>query len=306
MKLAGYVDLVITAKATAGFSGAELAAVINEAAILAAMKNKDAVDMDDLEEARDRVRWGREKRSRAIEEEDKRITAYHEAGHAIVSLLTPDQDPLHKVTIVSRGRALGVTMSLPEKDDYNHWRQKLLGRIAVCFGGRVAEDIVFGDVSAGGQNDIEQATNLARVMVCELGMSEKVGPIKYTEDEENPFLGREFRLGNISQRTLELIDQEIRALIDSQFQKARELLESHRDALDSVAKALLKHETLNGDEVSAILRGDNLDEYREAKMRQQKEQQRARRPETETEPDESDKAPESSPAPKPDVGLSGA
>ncbi|MCA8978041.1 MAG: ATP-dependent zinc metalloprotease FtsH [Planctomycetes bacterium] len=309
IKLAGYVDLAVIAKATAGFSGAELAAVINEAAILAAMKNKDAVELPDLEEARDRVRWGREKRSRAIEEEDKKITAYHEAGHAIVSLLTKDQDPVHKVTIVSRGRALGATMSLPEKDDYNHWRQKLLGRITVCFGGRVAEDIVFGDVSAGAQNDIEQATNLARVMVCELGMSEKVGPIKYTEDDENPFLGREFRLGSLSQRTLELIDDEVRRIIDGQYAKARQLLQDHRDQLDAVAEALLKHETLSGDEVSAVLRGDDLAEFREAQRRRQKDQEQpARRAETEAEAeaDGAKQAPRSSPANKPDVGLSGA
>ncbi len=307
VKLAGYVDLSITAKATAGFSGAELAAVINEAAILAAMKNKDAVDQQDLEEARDRIRWGREKRSRAIEEEDKKITAYHEAGHALVSILTPDQDPVHKVTIVSRGRALGVTMSLPEKDDYNHWRKKLMGRIAVCFGGRLAEDIVFGDISAGAQNDIEQATNLARVMVCELGMSEKVGPIKYTETEENPFLGNEFRLGHISQRTLELIDDEVRRIIDDQYAAARKLLEDNRGKLDIVAQALLKHETLSGDEVAAILRGDDLEEFRATQERLQKE--RAPKPKKEPKSAEADASAEPAAdegGEKPDVGLSGA
>lgn len=269
VKLAGYVDLQTIAKATAGFSGAELAAVINEAAILAAMKNKESVDMSDLEEGRDRVRWGREKRSRAIEEEDKKVTAYHEAGHAIVSMLTPDQDPVHKVTIVSRGRALGATMSLPEKDDYNHWQKKLLGRIAVCFGGRIAEQLVFGDVSAGAQNDIEQATNLARVMVCELGMSEKVGPIKYTADDENPFLGKEFRLsGGVSQRTLELIDSEVRRIVDDQYQAAESMLKDQREALDKIAAALLKYETLSGDEIGAVLRGDDLEEFRAAQARQ--------------------------------------
>ena len=302
VKLAGYVDLHVIAKATAGFSGAELAAVINEAAILAAMKNKDAVDMSDLEEARDRVRWGREKKSRAIEEEDKKVTAYHEAGHAIVSMLTPDQDPVHKVTIVSRGRALGATMSLPEKDDYNHWRKKLLGRIAVCFGGRVAEDLVFGDVSAGAQNDIEQATNLARVMVCELGMSAKVGPIKYTADDENPFLGREFRLAaGVSERTLELIDDEVKRLLDEQYRAASTLLADNRAKLDAVAKALLRHETLRGDEIAAILRGDDLEEFRQAQARQQQapaKRQEPARPAVEPPPIPGEQ--------KPDVGLSGA
>jgi cell division protease FtsH len=304
VKLAGYVDLVVIAKATAGFSGAELAAVINEAAILAAMKNKDAIDMSDLEEGRDRVRWGREKRSRAIEEEDKKVTAYHEAGHALVSVLTPDQDPVHKVTIVSRGRALGSTMSLPEKDDYNHWRKKLLGRIAVCFGGRIAEDIVFGDVSAGAQNDIEQATNLARVMVCELGMSSKVGPIKYTADDESPFLGREFRLGaNVSERTLQLIDEEVRRLVDEQYAAATKLLQDNRQKLDAVAAALLKHETLSGDEIGAVMRGDDLEEYRQAQLRLQqagmpKRAESGARVVAEPPPLPVDK--------KPDVGLSGA
>ncbi len=303
VKMAGYVDLHTIAKATAGFSGAELAAVINEAAILAAMKNKDAVDMSDLEEARDRVRWGREKKSRAIEEEDKKVTAYHEAGHTLVSMLTPDQDPVHKVTIVSRGRALGVMLSMPEKDEYNHWRKKLLGRMAVCFGGRVAEEIVFGDVSAGAQNDIEQASNLARVMVCELGMSPKVGPIKYTADDENPFLGREFRLASsVSERTLELIDDEVKRLVDEQYRAATQLLTDNRAKLDMVAKALLKHETLSGDEVAAVMRGDDLDEYRQAQLRlQQAPQKRAEaaaRAAAEAPPLPIDK--------KPDVGLSGA
>ncbi|MEO6597992.1 MAG: cell division protein FtsH, partial [Planctomycetota bacterium] len=305
VKLAGYVDLQIIAKATAGFSGAELAAVINEAAILAAMKNKDAVEMSDLEEGRDRVRWGREKRSRAIEEEDKKVTAYHEAGHAIVSILTPGQDPVHKVTIVSRGRALGATMSLPEKDDYNHWRKKLLGRIAVCFGGRIAEEIVFGDMSAGAQNDIEQATNLARVMVCELGMSQKVGPIKYTADDENPFLGREFRIGsNVSERTRELLDEEIKRILDEQYRAATVLLQDQRTSLDNVAAALLKFETLSGDEVSAVLRGDDLEEFRRAQTRQHQAAERAaqKRAEASARPLPDAASSEQ----KPDVGLSGA
>ncbi|MFT4542033.1 MAG: cell division protease FtsH [Planctomycetota bacterium] len=313
VKLAGYVDMKRIAKATPGFSGAELAAVINEAAILAAMKNKDWVEMSDLEEARDRVRWGREKRSRAIEEEDRKVTAYHEAGHAIVSMMTPDQDPVHKVTIVSRGRALGATMSLPEKDDYNHWQNKLLGRIAVCYGGRIAESLVFGDVSAGAQNDIEQATNLARVMVCELGMSEKVGPIKYTADDENPFLGQEFRLsGGVSERTLQAIDDEVRRIVDEQYQAATTLLKEKRDSLDAVATALLKYETLSGDEIGAVLRGDNLEEFKAAaeRHRESVEREAARNaakaaPKPEAEVDASTNN-ETSSDEKPDVGLSGA
>jgi cell division protease FtsH len=303
VKLAGHIDLHVIAKATAGFSGAELAAVINEAAILAAMKNKDAVDMSDLEEARDRVRWGREKKSRAIEEEDKKVTAYHEAGHAVVSVLTPGLDPLHKVTIISRGRALGVTLTLPEKDEYNYWRKKMRGQLAMFFGGRIAEELVFGDVSAGAQSDIEQATNLARVMVCDWGMSARVGPIKYSADDENPFLGREFRLGgNVSERTRELIDEEVRTLIDEQYDAARKLLADHRHKLDAVAVALLKHETLSGDEIAAVMRGDDLDEYRLAQARLH--QPPPKRPEPQGRP-----VVEPPPIPgekKPDIGLSGA
>lgn len=316
VKLAGYVDMKRIAKATAGFSGAELAAVINEAAILAAMKNKDSVEMSDLEEARDRVRWGREKKSRAIEEEDKKVTAYHEAGHAIVSMMTPDQDPVHKVTIVSRGRALGATMSLPEKDDYNHWQKKLLGRIAVCYGGRIAEQLVFGDVSAGAQNDIEQATNLARVMVCELGMSDKVGPIKYTADDENPFLGSEFRLsGGVSERTLQAIDDEVRRIIDEQYQSTIKMLEEHRKELDTLAEALLKHETLSGEEVAAVMRGDDLAEFMKSQDRQRESVEReVKRREAELEAERQKEAQQEaqqasdnqSPDEKPDVGLSRA
>ncbi|MEY4828472.1 MAG: hypothetical protein RLZZ562_268, partial [Planctomycetota bacterium] len=305
VRMAANVDIVRIAKATPGFSGAELAAVINEAAILAAMKNEDAVEMNDLEEARDRVRWGREKRSRAIEEKDRKVTAYHEAGHAIVSVMTPDQDPVHKVTIVSRGRALGATLSLPEKDDYNHWRKKLLGRIAVCFGGRIAEEIVFGDMSAGAQNDIEQATNLAKVMVCELGMSQKVGPIKYTTDDQNPFLGREFHMASdLSQKTLELVNEEVRRIITEQYDAATRLLVEHRASLDRLAEALLKHETISGEEVGAVLRGDTIEDYRAAqdRLRIAAAADTARRS-ADTPPP----LPTAAPQPqKPDVGLSGA
>ncbi len=305
VRCSGQVDLHRIAKATAGFSGAELAAVINEAAILAAMKNQEQVEMQDLEEARDRVRWGREKKSRAIEEEDRKVTAYHEAGHAVVSCRTPDQDPVHKVTIVSRGRALGATMSLPEKDDYNHWRKKLLGRIAVCFGGRLAEEIVFGDISAGAQNDIEQATNLAKVMVCELGMSPRVGPIKYTTDDQNPFLGREFHLaGDLSEKTLELINEEVRRLITEQYEAARRILTENRASLDHIAAALLKHETITGDEVAALLRGDSVEEYRAAQQRQFAE--RSRRIEAGEQPAAGPVPDGKSSLGKPGMGLSGA
>ncbi|MGE0145416.1 MAG: ATP-dependent zinc metalloprotease FtsH [Planctomycetota bacterium] len=268
IKLRAGVDLSAVARATPGFSGAELAALVNEAAILAAMRSKEAVEFGDLEEARDRVRFGREKRSRMRDQEDLRVTAYHEAGHAIVSTLLPQLDPIHKVTIVSRGLALGLTTSLPERDDYHHRRTKLLGMIAMCYGGRVAEEIVFKEVSAGAQNDIEQATNLARLMVCELGMSEVAGPISYTMPRGSDFLGRDFAIGHdVSQETLATINKEVRRICEDQYARARQLLVEHRAQLDAVAAGLLRYETLTGEEVAAVLRGDDLDSFRAARQR---------------------------------------
>ncbi len=296
VKMRPDVDLAHIARATSGFSGADLAALINEGAILAAMRNVDFVELSDLEEARDRVRWGREKRSRAMEEEDLRVTAYHEAGHALVSTMIPGLDPVHKVTIVSRGMALGATMSLPERDDYHQRRDKLLGLIAMCYGGRIAEDIVFGDISAGAQNDIEKATQIAKTMVCELGMSDAVGPINYTNKQGSEFLGSEFAIASdISDETLELINKEIRRMCDEQYQRATKILQDNRTTLDKIAEGLLEYETLNGDEVGAIIRGDNLADYRAARQRSQP-------PAVGT--DSADTADET--GEEPDVGLSGA
>jgi len=201
-------------------------------------------------------------------------------------------------------------MSLPEKDDYNHWRKKLLGRIAVCFGGRIAEELVFGDMSAGAQNDIEQATNLANLMVCELGMSDAVGPIKYTTDDQNGFLGREFHLASdLSEKTLDLINSEVRKVIENQYDIAKQLLLDNREELDTVAQALLQHETLTGDEIGAILRGDDLSEFQAAQERQQAELEREhkereqRRKEKEREQAGDEKEPGEE---NPGIGLSGA
>ena len=295
------VDLKVVARATPGFSGADLAAVINEAAILAAMRGSDAVDSHDLEEARDRVRWGREKRSRAMEEEDKKVTAYHEAGHALVSIKVPELDPLHKVTIVSRGMALGATMSLPERDDYHMRRAKLIGMIAMCYGGRIAEEIVFGDVSAGAQNDIEKATQIARTMVCELGMSDAVGPLNYTASGGNQFLGREFALSSdISQETLNLIDKEVRRITDEQYQRARSIILEHRSELDQMADALLTYETISGEEVGVLMRGDDLGSFRATRERERREAE-ARAASSKQSAQE-----QNSEDGLPDIGLSGA
>ncbi|MFO1052961.1 MAG: ATP-dependent zinc metalloprotease FtsH [Planctomycetota bacterium] len=290
IKLRAGVDLTALARATPGFSGAELAALVNEAAILAAMRNKEAVDLSELEEARDRVRFGREKRSRMRDQDDLRVTAFHEAGHAVVSTLIPGLDPIHKVTIVSRGLALGLTTSLPERDDYHHRRNKLLGMIAMCYGGRIAEELEFGEMSAGAQNDIEQATNIAKLMVCELGMSDVAGPINYTAPRGTDFLGRDFAISyDVSQETLAALNKEVRRICEDQYSRAKDLLLTHRAQLDLVATGLLKYETLTGDEVAAILRGDDLDSFRAARARSELPTPR----------------PSGGERPEPDVGLAG-
>ncbi|MFQ5505030.1 MAG: ATP-dependent zinc metalloprotease FtsH [Planctomycetota bacterium] len=283
------------ARATPGFSGAELAALINEAAILAGMQGAATVTMVHFEEARDRVRWGREKPSRRMQEEDRQVTAYHEAGHAIVGARIPEVDPVHKITIISRGRALGATMYLPERDDYHMRRSKMLGMIAMSYGGRVAEGLVFDDISAGAQNDIQHATRIARMMVAEWGMSNKVGPLNYAVSPENTFLGHEFHFGKEhSEETARLIDQEVREIIDGCYKRAEEILMNDRALLDRVADALLKHETLTGEELQAILAGEPIDHLHEPRPKA----------ETEANPAEPSGTPE--PGADEDLGLSGA
>ncbi len=254
------VDLEIIAKATPTFSGAELAALINEAAILASTRDKDAVYMEDLEEARDRIRWGREKRSRAVEEEDRRITAYHEAGHALAAVLMPEVGSLHKVTIIPRGMALGATMSLPEKDDYHMGRKKLKAMLVHLLAGRASEQVCCEDISAGAENDIRRATQIARLMVAEWGMSEKIGPVSYTRPPEHNFLGRDFSFGKEhSEKVAFEIDMEVKNLLEEAIQKAQEICRDNKDVLDRIAGALLQKETLSGAEVKAIIQGEDPD-----------------------------------------------
>ena len=261
VKMADNIPFDRLARATPGFSGAELAALINEAAILAGMEGANEIQWQHLEEARDRVRWGREKKSRKFEEEDRRVTAYHEAGHALVGALIKEVDPVHKVTIISRGMALGATMYLPEKEDYYMRRSKLVGMIAMSYGGRIAEEVVFNDISAGAQNDIQQATNLAKVMVTELGMSDKVGPLNYAESTGNDFLGRELRLGSDhSEDTSKMIDEEIRRISREGYDRAKDMILEHREALNRIAEALLRFETITGEEVLALMEGATLEE----------------------------------------------
>jgi cell division protease FtsH len=252
------VDPERLARGTAMFSGADLEAIVNEAAIAATMAGKDHIDQGDLEEARDKVRWGRSKKSRVIDEKEKESTAYHEAGHAVVQLLTEHSDPLHKVSIIPRGPMGGATFSLPEKDRYFYSRNFCTDYMKVCFAGRIAEEMFVQDVNSGAQNDIAQATELARKMVLDWGMSTKLGPVNYNKDDNgSPALdlgGKEY-----SERTAEVVDDEIRNLIDSAYTASRDILESRRDAVQRVAEALLKYETLSAEEVKAIVEGKKLD-----------------------------------------------
>ena len=255
------VDAKVIARGTPGFSGADLANLVNEAALLAARRNKRLVTMADFEDAKDKVLMGAERRSMVMTEDEKALTAYHEAGHALVALAVPKHDPLHKVTIIPRGRALGVTMSLPERDRYGYSKVELTSRLAMMFGGRVAEELVFGieNVTTGAGDDIRQATDLARRMVTEFGFSDELGPLRYTDNEEEVFLGHSVtQRKNVSDRTAERIDAEIRRLIDDAEKTAREVLTERRDHLETLARSLLEFESLSGEEVDAVLRGEEI------------------------------------------------
>ncbi len=255
IKLAKDVDLKSIARQTPGFSGADLANLANEAALLAARWNKEAVSLAELEAAIERVIAGPERKSRVINEREKRITAYHEAGHALLALLVPLADPLHKVSIIPRGaQALGYTMQLPIEDRYTLTKQELLARITVMLGGRNAEELVFQEITTGAQNDLETATELARRMVCEFGMSDRLGHLTYGKRERQIFLGRDlFEERNYSEQTAVLIDEEIRRIVDTCYERAKQELVTHRDQLEMLAKALLDKEVLDGEEVKRIL-----------------------------------------------------
>ena len=260
--LAPDVDARVIARGTPGFSGADLANLVNEAALLAARAGKRVVTMIDFESAKDKVLMGAERRSMVMTEEEKELTAYHEAGHALVGLFVPGNDPLHKVTIIPRGRALGVTMNLPERDRYGFKKNELEAKLAMMFGGRIAEELIYGkeSITTGASNDIQQATNLARAMVTEYGMSEKLGPLRYNENQEEIFLGHSVaRSQHVSEATAQIIDEEIRALIEAAECKAREVLNAHMEDLHKVTKGLLEYETLTAAEVQQILNDEEID-----------------------------------------------
>jgi len=259
--LASDVQLSVIARSTPGFSGADLANLVNEAALRAARFNKMKVDMVDFEFAKDKVMMGSERRSLAMSEEEKRNTAYHEAGHALVAVLVPEADPLHKVTIIPRGMALGLTMQLPEGDRYTSTRSYLEGQLRVLMGGRLAEELVFGSESmtTGAGNDLERATELARKMVCEWGMSARMGPLTFGKQEQNIFLGKEFaRHQDYSESTAVGIDEEVRRFISEAYGDARTILENHRPALEAISMGLLEDEVLDGEEIYVLI-GENSD-----------------------------------------------
>ncbi len=260
--LAPDVDARVIARGTPGFSGADLANLVNEAALLAARKGKRLVAMSEFEEAKDKVMMGTERRSMVMTEDEKRMTAYHEAGHAIVALHEPASDPIHKATIIPRGRALGMVMRLPERDNYSYHRDKMYANLAVSMGGRVAEEIIFGydKVSSGASSDISYATGLARDMVTRWGMSDELGPLQYAEADEEVFLGYSVnRQRNMSNETAQAIDKEIRRIVDEGYARAKSLLEENRSELETLAKALLEFETLSGDEIKVVLDGGTID-----------------------------------------------
>jgi cell division protease FtsH len=257
--LAADVDPKVIARGTPGFSGADLANLVNEAALYAARTGRRTVGMFELEQAKDKVMMGAERRSLVMSEEEKRMTAYHESGHAICSLHEPASDPIHKATIIPRGRALGLVMSLPEGDRLSHSRAWARSKLVLAMGGRVAEEVIFGadNVSNGAQGDIQQATSLARAMVTEWGMSERLGMVRYGDNSQEVFLGHSVtQTKNLSEETARLIDGEIRGLIDGAYARAKHILTENIEQLHLLAKALLEHETLSGDEIKQVIRGE--------------------------------------------------
>src|SRR6476659_1102202 len=255
--LASDVRLEVIAKGTPGMAGADLANLVNEAAVLAARRNKTLVDMQEFEDAKDKVMLGVERRSLVLTEAERKLTDYHEAGHAIVAIKTPGSDPIHKVTIVPRGRALGLTASLPEVDRHNYSKDWLIGSLAMFFGGRVAEEIIFGadKVTTGAGNDIERATALARRMVTQFGMSERIGPLAVGDKEQEIFLGREFaQRREISERTAQMVDDEVKRLVDEAYARATEILTQNRELLDRIADALLERETIDREDLDRLVK----------------------------------------------------
>jgi cell division protease FtsH len=284
--LAALVDLEVIARGTPGFSGADLESLVNEAALIAARRDKDKVEMEDFEEAKDKVLMGTERRSMIISDKEKKTTAVHEAGHALVARFAGlEADPVHKVTIIPRGRALGLTQQLPAEDRLSMTRDFALNQIAILMGGRVAEEIIFGQKTTGAGNDIERATELARAMVTEWGMSDEFGPLNFTGSKQEVFLGRDFASSERhSEDTAQRIDAEIRRIVIQQYERATKILSEHRAELEAVSNALLEYETIDGEDITRLLKGDKLDRPLPVTLRNRKkdveddEAARAKRP----------------------------
>ncbi|MBO4285557.1 MAG: ATP-dependent zinc metalloprotease FtsH [Alphaproteobacteria bacterium] len=274
--LAKDVDLAVVARGTPGFSGADLANLVNEAALLAARKDKRKVTAQDFDEAKDKVLMGNERKSMAMDEKEKMLTAYHEAGHAICSLNVKETDPIHKATIIPRGRALGMVQQLPEKDQYSYTRAKMLSRLIILMGGRAAEELKFGydAVTSGASSDIAAATNLARSMITEWGMSDVLGPIQYADNSSEVFLGRSVTQNkNMSEETARLVDSEIKRLITEAHEEALKILKSKKKDWETLAEAMIEYETLTGDEINAVIKGEKIDKSKNAPVRSEKRTQ---------------------------------
>jgi cell division protease FtsH len=294
--MADDIDLEVLARRTPGFTGADLANMVNEAALLAARHGKKRIEMEELEEAIERVIAGPEKKSRLISEKEKRIIAYHETGHALVGHVLPNTDPIHKISIISRGRALGYTLALPTEDKFLSTKGEMLDELAMLLGGRVAEEIAIGDVTTGASNDLERATKLARQMVTRYGMSDRLGPMTLGEDQHEVFLGRDFSATpNYSQEIAYEIDKEVRRLIDEAFDRARTILTERRTQLDQIASVLIERETVDKDELKALLDG-TWEEYlkqeaeRQAKAESEDRKRRRREREREEKPEQPEDA----------------
>ncbi len=256
--LADDVNPSIIARGTPGFSGADLANLVNEAALFAARGNNKTVSMEDFERAKDKIMMGAERKSMIMKDDEKKLTAYHEAGHAIVGRLVPDHDPVYKVSIIPRGRALGVTMFLPEEDRYSYSRTHLESQISSLFGGRLAEQLIFGEdkVTTGASNDIERATEIARNMVTRWGLSDRMGPLAYADEEGEVFLGKSMaKTKSVSDETAHMIDSEIRGIIDRNYERAERILKENLDKLHMMADALMKYETIDSEQIDAIMEG---------------------------------------------------
>jgi cell division protease FtsH len=253
------VDLEILARGTPGFVGADLQNLVNEAALLAAKNDGTRVEMADFEGAKDKVILGTERKSLVMNEDDKRMTAYHEAGHALVAMTSPVGDPVHKVTIIPRGMALGLTLTMPEEDQYSLTQNQLLARIEHAMGGRAAEELVFNEISTGASNDLKQATGMARAMICDYGMSEKIGPVFYGDDGNDVFLGRDWMTTKeFSEKKAEEIDFEIKRILETAYADAKRALAENRSVLDAIAEGLLERETLDKEDLAILLEGRTL------------------------------------------------